>query len=232
MTQHWITYSVDTDTGRRRRGRGRWWWPWNWRWPRRNRPRVVRINRPRRANNDRRRKAPWLLLLLPLLLLLIPLSFFLINNSAEETVVSNPGGGSGGLDPSTGSTAGSTAGSGPANRNAPLSIDDPPGDNADNAGDAVLSIPNLPSIQLDGDMTFLDLGDLSCQQEQRYVLVSNGKAHTIKNLDDETMAAFYRSDMPINTVAMSAHADIAALETIAQRTGGAFTNLGNPPPSP
>ena len=219
MARHWITYSVDEDRRRRRRGRG-WRWPWSWRWPRRNSARVVRINRPRQANDGgRRRRWPWLLLLLPLLLLLLIGGYLLMDDSEEETVATNPGGGSGVLDPS----AGSGGGPGLAGSNAPVSIGGDPPDDTDRG--VVLSIPDAPSIRLKGDATFMDLGDISCDQEQRYVLVSDGEAHAIENLDDETMAALAQSDMPINTVAMGDGADATALETIASRTGGTFTQM-------
>lgn len=219
MARHWITYSVSEDRRRRRRG-WRWRWPWNWRWPRRNRARVVRINRPRPANDgERRRRWPWLLLLLPLLLLLIIGGYLLMDDSEEEAVATDTGGGSGSLDPS----AGSGSGPGIVGSGAPIDIGGDPSRNNDSG--VVLSIPDAPSIRLKGDATFMDLGDISCQQEQRYVLVSDGEAHAIENLDDETMALLAQSDVPINTVAMGDGADTTALETIASRTGGTFTQM-------
>ncbi|MCE2501902.1 MAG: hypothetical protein J4G13_13720 [Dehalococcoidia bacterium] len=219
MARHWITYSVGENRRRQRRGWGwRWRWPWSWRWPRRNRARVVRINRPRRTNDGERRRWPWLLLLLPLLLLLIIGGYLLVDDSEEETVA-DAGGGSGTLDPSAGSAGGpSLAGS-----NAAGGVGNDPA--ADDNGSVVLSIPDIPSIRLKSDATFMDLGDISCQQEQRYVLVSDGEAHAIDDLDDETMEVLARSDVPINTVAMGDGADTTALETIAARTGGTFTQM-------
>ena len=220
MARHWITYSVSEDRRRRRRGWGwRWRWPWNWPWPRRNRARVVRINRPRRTSDDeRRRRWPWLLLLLPLFLLLVIGGYLLMDDSEEETVATNPGGSSGALDPS----AGSGGGPGLAASGAGLAVGGDP--SADNDAGVTLSIPDAPSIRLKGDTTFMDLGDISCQQEQRFVLMSDGAAHAIENLDDKTMAVLAESDVPINTVAMGG-GDTTALETIAARTGGTFTKM-------
>ena len=219
MARHWITYSGGENRRRRRRGWGwRWRWPWSWSWPRRNRARVVRINRPRRTNDGERRRWPWLLLLLPLLLLLIIGGYLLMDDSEEETIAANPSG-SGSLDPS----AGSGGGPGLAGSNAPVGIGgDPPGDTDSGV---VLSIPDAPSIRLKDDATFMDLGDISCQQELRYVLVSDGEAHAIEDLDDETMKVLAQSDLPIDTVAMGDGADTTALETIAARTGGTFTRM-------
>ena len=221
MARHWISYSVDQDPRRRRRWRFRW--PWNWgRRPRYGRPHVVRIQPTRqrvRGDGERRRIWPWLLLLL-LLLLLLPLGFLLWD------------------DPEDSGSAEETGGSGQSAATAdPVPADPVPGGGATPVdtgpglalvptedGGMTVSVPDLPSLRLDGDATFMDLGDISCQQE-RYLLMSDGRVIPVDNLDDATVDALSESDVPIDTIALDPNADTRALQTIAARTGGTFTKV-------
>lgn len=217
MARHWISYSVDQDPRRRRR-RSRWRWPWQWgRGPRYGRPHVVRIQparqRARRDDGERRRIWPWLLLLLLLLLFLGLLVFLLFDDpersgSADQTNGGNQPDGapnlvSGGVVPPVGTALALTRA-------------------AD--GSTMVSVPDRPSFRLDGDAKVMDLGDGSCH-DQRYVLMTDGKAVPIENLDDATVDALAQSDVPIDTVALSDNVDTDVLRTIASRTGGTFTKM-------
>lgn len=213
MARHWISYSVDQDPRRRRR-RSRWQWG---RGPRYGRPHVVRIQptrqRARRDDGGRRRIWPWLLLLLLLLLFLGLLAFLLFDDpersgSAEQTNGGNQPDGaanlvSGGVVPPVGTALALTRA-------------------AD--GSTMVSVPDRPSFRLDGDAKVMDLGDGSCH-DQRYVLMTDGKAVPIDDLDDATVDALAQSDVPIDTVALSPGVDTGALQTIAARTGGTFTKM-------
>ena len=154
---------------------------------------------------ERRRIWPWLLLLLLLLLALLAgwLWYETSNDdgsSAPTRVADDPGTGTGG-----------PGGVG----NVPIAV----------GGDgSVLSIPDMPGVRLKGDTTFMDLGDIACRK-QRYVLMTDGQAHTIDNLDGKTVEALAKSDVPINTVALNGDSDTIALEAIAARTGGTFTKM-------
>lgn len=217
MARHWISYSVDQDP-RRRRGR-RWRWPWEWwsRGPRYGRPHVVRIQpaRQRVRYNDGERRSiwPWLLLLLLLLLFLGLLAFLLFDDpdqsgSAEQTSGGNQPGGTAGLVP------GGVV---------------PPIDSAlaltrADDGSTMVSVPDRPSLRLDDDAKVMDLGDGSCH-DQRYVLMTDGKAVPIDELDEATVEALAQSDVPIDTVALSPNVDTGALQIIAARTGGTFTRM-------
>ena len=216
MARHWISYSVDQDP-RRRRGR-RWRWPWEWwsRGPRYGRPHVVRIQPARqrvRDDGERRRIWPWLLLLLLLLLFLGLLAFLLFDDpeqsgSAEQTNGGNEPGGAAGLVP------GGVV---------------PPIDSAlaltrADDGSTMVSVPDRPSLRLGDDAKVMDLGDGSCH-DQRYVLMTDGKAVPIDELDEATVEALAQSDVPIDTVALSPNVDTGALQIIAARTGGTFTKM-------
>lgn len=215
MARHWISYSIDRDP-RRRRG-WQWRWPWEWfgRGPRYGRPHVVRIQptrqRVRSNDGERRRIWPWLLLLLLLLLFLGLLAFLLFDDpeqsgSAEQTNGAN--------QPSV----------------APVPVGGvPPIDSAlaltrADDGSAMVSMPDRPALRLGDDAKVMDLGDGSCH-DQRYVLMTDGKAVPIDDLDQATVDALARSDVPIDTVALSPNVDTDALRTIASRTGGTFTKM-------
>ncbi len=217
MARHWITYSADEDRRRRRRRLGwRWRWPWNWGRGGR-RVQAVRIDSGRRRDDgERRRIWPWLLLLL--LLLLVFLGGWLWYENRDENGNGTPATATG--SPETGD--GPDGGPARVGSGVPIGIGGNP--SGDRDGGVLLSIPDMPPVRLKGDTMFMDLGDISCQ-EQRYVLMSDGEAHAIDNLDDETVAALSQSEVPINTVALGADADTDALQAIAQRTGGAFTKM-------
>jgi len=218
MARHWISYSIDRDP-RRRRG-WQWRWPWDWgRGPRYGRPHVVRIQptRQRVRSNDgqRRRIWPWLLLLVLLLLFLFLglLAFLLFDDpdqsgSAEQTSGGNQPVGAAGLVP-----GGVVPPIDPA-----LALT-----RADD-GSTMVSVPDRPSLRLGDDAKVMDLGDGSCH-DQRYVLMTDGKAVPIDDLDQATVDALARSDVPIDTVALSPNVDTDALRTIASRTGGTFTKM-------
>lgn len=224
MARHWISYSVDRDPRRRRRRGWQWRWPWNWgRDPRYGRPHVVRIqpSRQRVRSNDgeRRRIWPWLLLLLLLLLLLGLLAWLLLeepqrsgsaphNNGADRTNGADQPGAAADLVPGGGV---------------------PPIDSAlalarADDGSTMVSVPNLPTLRLDDDAKVMDLGDGSCH-DHRYVLMTDGKAVPIDELDEATVEALAKSDVPIDTVALSPNVNTDALRTIASRTGGAFMKM-------
>ena len=214
MARHWISYSVDEDPRRRRRG-WRWRWPWQWRrGPRFGRPHVVRIQPTRqRARGDRRRLWPWLLLLLLLLLLLGLLAFFLFDDDDRSDSAERDNGGS---EPA--------ATGGPV----PVSVAPPEGaalalSRTDDGG-TMVSVPDRPELRLGDDAKVMDLGDGSCH-DHRYVLMTDGKAVPIEELDEATVEALAESDVPIDTVALSPDADTGALRTIASRTGGTFTKM-------
>ena len=216
MARHWISYSVDEDPRRRRRG---WRWPWNWgRGPRYGRPHVVRIQPTRqraRYNDDGERRSiwPWLLLLLLLLLFLGLVGLLLLDDpeesgSAEQTNGGNQPGGAADLVPGGVVPPVATA----------LALSRA----AD--GSTMVSLPDRPSFRLDGDAKVMDLGDGSCHA-QRYVLMTDGKAVPIDDLDPATVDALAQSDVPIDTVALSPNVDTGALQAIAARTGGTFTKM-------
>ena len=217
MARHWISYSVDRDPRRRRRG-WQWRWPWQWgRGPRYGRPHVVRIQptRQRVRSNDgqRRRIWPWLLLLLLLLLFLGLLAFLLFDEPERSDSAERVNGGSepaatGGLV-----TGGVAPPAGPA-----LALSSTDG------GGAMVSVPDRPALRLGDDAKVLDLGDGACH-DQRYVLMTDGKAVPIEELDEATVEALARSDVPIDTVALSPDVDTSALQTIASRTGGTFMKM-------
>ena len=169
-------------------------------------------DRPSRRNGERRSIWPWLLLLL-LLLILPTIVFFLLDDS-DKTADTDRVASTGDLDPSSG------PGGRPGLLSSAASIGVPGVD--PDIGRETIFIPDVPSLNLSGDTTFMDLGEGSCQEE-RYVLISDGKAHSIEQLDDETVEALARSEVPIDTVALDA--DTAALQTIAERTGGTFTRM-------
>ena len=219
MARHWISYSVDQDPRRRQRRGWRLRWPWDWgRGPRYGRPHVVRIQptRQRRVRYDdgeRRRIWPWLLLLLLILLLLGFLAFLLLDDpestgSADQT--------NGGSEP--GASADLVSGSVVPPVDAALAVT-----RADD-GSTMVSVPDRPALRLDDDAKVIDLGDASCH-DQRYVLMTDGKAVPIEELDQETVDALAQSDVPIDTVALSPDVDASALRTIASRTGGTFTRM-------
>ena len=211
MARHWISYSIDQDPRRRRR------WPWDWgRGPRYGRPHVVRVRPTRqriRDDGERRRIWPWLLLLLPLLLFLGILALFLLDDPersgrAERTNGGNPPGAaadlvSGGVVPPLDSALDLTR------------ADD---------GSAMVTVPDRSTLRLDEDAKFVDLGDSSCH-DRRYVLITDGKAVPIDELDQATVDALAQSDVPIDTVALGPGANTGALQTIASRTGGTFTKM-------
>ena len=219
MARHWISYSVDQDPRRRRRGWS-WRWPWEWgRGPRFGRPHVVRIQ-PRRQrvrydDDERRSIWPWLLLLLLLLLFLGLLALLLLDDtersgSAERTNGESQPGAVADTDPVPGGSV-------------------PPIDSAlaltrADDGSTMVSMPDRPTLRLDDNAKVMDLGDGSCH-DRRYVLMTDGKAVPIDDLDQATVDALARSDVPIDTVALSPNADTGALRTIASRTGGTFTKM-------
>lgn len=220
MALYWISYSSDDDPRRRRRpGRSwslRWLLPWNWF---RRGPRQPRASASpgRRARGGGERRSIWpLLLLLLLLLLLIPIGAYLLLDDSDETPGTNLTASAGELDPSSGPSG--VPGM-PLNG---VPSDDP--DGVPGSGGLALAIPDLSSLDISGDTTFMDLGGESCQEE-RYMLMTGGKLHGIERLDDETVAALARSDVPIDTIALDPDADTSALETIADRTGGTFTQM-------
>ena len=213
----WITYSDDGDPRRpalrERRRRWRWRWPWQWF---RHRPRTAAVDTRRRPQGGGRPRLWPLLLLLLLLLLLIPLLAFLLLDDSDDSTETDRTASTGSLDPSAAPFGGTGIPTGAA-----------PGINADiapGAGGATASVPDLPSLNIRGDSTVMDLGDLSCGAE-RYVLMSDGEVHMIEDLDDETVDALARSQAPIDTIALGADSDTAALEAIAERTGGTFTTM-------
>ena len=218
MARHWISYSVDQDQRRRRGRRWRLRWPWNWgRDDRYGRPTVVRAEPVRRGryrdDGERRSIWPWLLLLLLLLLFLGILGFLLFDDpdqsgSAERTGGSGEPAAPDGLVPM----------GGPPPDDSALDLSRAPG------GSIMVSVPDRPSFQLKDDATFMDLGDGSCH-DQRYVLMTDGKAVPIEDLDEATVDALSQSDVPINTVALSPGVDASALQAIASRTGGTFTKM-------
>ena len=216
MARHWISYSVDRDP-RRRRG-WRWRWPWQWgREPRYGRPHVVRIQPTRRrvrANDgERRRIWLWLLLLLLLLLLLGLLAWLLFDDPERSDSAERDNGGS---EP--------VATGGPV----PVGVAPPDGaalalSRADDGG-TMVSVPDRPALRLGDDAKVMDLGDGSCH-DQRYVLMTDGKAVPINDLDQATVDALAGSDVPIDTVALSPNVNTGALQAIASRTGGTFTKM-------
>ena len=213
MARHWISYSVDERPRRRRR-----WWRWRWPWrrgPRYGRPHLVRAQPTRqrvRRDGDRRSIWPWLLLLLFLLLFLGLLAFLLFDEPERSGSAERDNGGS---EPAA--TAGPVAGgvAPPAGPSLALS-------SADDG--AMVSAPDRPALRLGDDTKVLDLGDGSCH-DQRYVLMTDGKAIPIEELDEATVEALARSDVPIDTVALGPNVDTSALQTIASRTGGTFTKM-------
>ena len=222
MARHWISYSVDQDPRRRRRG-WQWRWPWEWfgRGPRYGRPHVVRIQptrqRVRSNDGERRRIWPWLLLLLLLLLFLGLLAFLLFDDpeqsaSAEQTSEQT----NGANQPS--------AAAPPAPVGGVPSVDAALALTRADDGSAMVSMPDRPTLRLDDGAKVMDLGDGSCH-DQRYVLVTDGRAVPIDDLDQATVDALARSDVPIDTVALSPNVDTDALRTIASRTGGTFTKM-------
>ena len=206
MARHFLAYDV-VDDRRRRRRRWRWpfRWPWNWDW---SWFRGGGTARPVRTTDygERRRIWPWLLLLL--LLLLALLAGWLWYEAANDDGGSAPAGVAGDRQTGAGAEPGDIGGG------ASLSV---------GAG-ASLGSPDVPSLRLRGDTTFMDLGDISCQ-EQRYVLMTDGKVHTMGELDDEAVATLVNSDVPVNTVALDGDANTDALQMIAQHTGGTFTKM-------
>lgn len=220
MARHWISYSIDEDPRRRRRV-WLWRWPWNWgRGPRYGRPQVVRIQPTRRRARDdgeRRKIWPWLLLLLLLLLLALLLGWLLLDEPEEPDRAERTSGGSqpgAATDLSPGSVAPPVA---PPIESAPVvsRTDD---------GDTMVTVPEQPPLKLDGDTRIMDLGDNSCHA-QRYVLMTDGKMIPIDDLDEATVDALARSDVPIDTIALSPNVDTGALQAIASRTGGTFTKM-------
>ena len=214
MARHWISYSVDEDPRRRRR-----WWRWRWPWrrgPRYGRPHLVRVQPTRqrvRGDGDRRSIWPWLLLLLLLLLFLGLLAFLLFDEPERSGSAERDNGGS-----ERAATGGPVAGgvAPPAGPALALSSTDD--------GGTMVSLPDRPALRLGDDAKVLDLGDGACH-DQRYVLMTDGKAVPIEELDEATVEALARSDVPIDTVALSPDADTSALQTIASRTGGTFTKM-------
>ena len=217
MARHWISYSVDRDPRRRRRG-WRWRWPWDWgRGPRYGRPHVVRIQptRQRVRSNDgqRRRIWPWVLLLLLLLLFLGLLAWLLLDDPERS-----------------GSAERTNVGTQPGVAADPVPVGSvPPIDSAlaltrADDGSTMVSVPDRPALRLDNDAKVMDLGDGSCH-DQRYVLMTDGKAVPINDLDQATVDALARSDVPIDTVALSPNVNTGALQAIASRTGGTFTKM-------
>lgn len=218
MARHWISYSVDQDPRRRRRRGWQWRWPWNWsRGPRYGRPHVVRIEPTRqraRYNDDERRSIwPWLLLLLLLLLFVGLLTLLLFDDpdrsgSAERT--------NGGNEPGTSADL------------APGGVVPPVGAalvlTRSDDGSTMVSLPDRPTLRLNDGAKVMDLGDGACL-DQRYVLMTDGQAVPIENLDEATVDVLARSDVPIDTVALSENVDTDALRTIASRTGGTFTKM-------
>ena len=220
MASRWISYSVDEDRRSRRDRRWRLRWPWNWgRGPGYGRPHVVR-DRPSRQrgrsrdDGERRSIWPWLLLLLLLLLFLGALVLFLLDDPEENGNAEQTGGTgepaapardlvAGGVVPPVGSALALTR------------ADD---------GSTMVSVPERPSLRLGEDAKVIDLGDGSCH-DQRYVLMTDGKAVPIEDLDEATVDALARSNVAIDTVALSPGADTSALRAIASRTGGTFTKM-------
>ena len=222
MASRWISYSVDEDRRSRRDRRWRLRWPWNWgRGPGYGRPHVVR-DRPSRQrgrsrdDGERRSIWPWLLLLLLLLLFLGALVLFLLDDPEENGNAEQTGG--------TGEPAAPAA---PADLVAGGVV--PPVGSAlaltrADDGSTMVSVPERPSLRLGEDAKVIDLGDGSCH-DQRYVLMTDGKAVPIEDLDEATVDALARSNVAIDTVALSPGADTSALRAIASRTGGTFTKM-------
>lgn len=213
MARHWISYTVDEDPRRGRRG---WRWPWQWgRGPRYGRPHVVQIQPRRervREDGERRRIWPWLLLLL--LLLLVGLLVFLLFDDPERSDDAERN--NGGND--TGGPGGSVSG-GVVPAAGPALALSRTGD-----GRTMISMPDRPTLRLGDDAKVIDLGDSSCH-DHRYVLMTDGKAVAIDDLDQATVDALARSDVPISTVALGPDANTGALRAIASRTGGTFTEM-------
>jgi len=217
MARHWISYSVDRDPRRRRQG-WQWRWPWNWgRGPRYGRPHVVHIQptrqRVRSNDGERRRIWPWLLLLLLLLLLLGLLAWLLLDEPQRSGSAGRTNGGS-----QPGAAADLVPGGGVPPIDSALALT-----RADDGG-TMVSVPDRPTLRLGDDAKVLDLGDGDCH-DQRYVLMTDGKAVPIEELDEATVEALARSDVPIDTVALSPDVGTSALRTIASRTGGTFMKM-------
>ena len=222
MARHWISYSVDRDP-RRRRG-WQWRWPWNWgRGPRYGRPHVVRIQptRQRVHSNDgeRRRIWPWLLLLLLILLLLGLLAWLLLDEPQRSGSAERDNG----ADRTNGADQpGAAADLVPGGVVTP--IDSALALTRADDGSTMVSVPDRPTLRLDDNAKVMDLGDGSCH-DHRYVLMTDGKAVPIDDLDQATVDALARSDVPIDTVALSPNVNTGALQAIASRTGGAFMKM-------
>ncbi len=220
MAQYWISYSSDDDPKRRRRPererRWRWLWPWQWfrRGPRDPRP-VGGTRRRSRGGGERRSIWPLLLLLL-LLLLLMPIGAYFLLDESDDSDETERVASTGNLDPSSAPLGGSGIPTGAV----------PAADSGivPDAGDVGASAPDLPSFDIRGDTTFMDLGDISCDAE-RYVLMTDGKVHMIEDLDTETVDALARSETPIDTVSLDGGGDTTALQAIAKSTGGTFTRM-------
>lgn len=216
MARHWISYSVDQDPRRRRRG-WQWRWPWNWgRGPRYGRPQVVRIQPARRRVRDdggRRKIWPWLLLLLLLLLFALLLGWFLLDEPEESDRAERTRG-----ESQPGAAADLVPGGGVPPIDSALAL------TRSDDGSTMVSVPDRPTLRLDDNAKVMDLGDGSCH-DQRYVLMTDGKVIPIDDLDEATIDALARSDVPIDTVALSPNVDTGALQTIASRTGGTFTKM-------
>ena len=156
---------------------------------------------------------PWLLLLLLLLLFALVLGLLLLDdpnesNSAEQTNGSNEPGAAVDLVP---------GGAAPP-------VDTPLAVTRADDGSTMVTVPDRPSFRLDDDARVMDLGDTSCH-DQRYVLMTDDRAVPIDDLDDATVDALARSDVPIDTVALSSGVNTDALQAIAARTGGTFTQM-------
>ena len=219
MTLYWISYSSDDDPRRPgRRGR-RWRWRWPWQWfrfgPRQPRSVAAPDRRRSRGGGERRSIWPLLLLLLLLLLILGTVAYFLLDDSDEEAETERTAS-TGNLDPPSGPVGV------PGLPSAGITVGDPDGVPGD--GQLSASAPDLSSLNISGDTTFMDLGGESCQEE-RYVLMTDGRMHTIDQLDDETVEALTQSEVPIDTISLDGGGDTTALQTIAKRTGGTFTMM-------
>ena len=215
MARYWISYSSDDDPRRRRpQGRERRWrWPWQWFRFGPRQPRPARVASGSRARGGGTRRSIWPLLLLLLLLLLIlgTIAYFLLDDSDDEAETDRTAS-TGNLDPP----------SGPVGVPGLPSAGIPAGDPG--VGPLSVALPDFSSLDINGDTTFMDLGGESCQEE-RYMLMTDGKLHTIERLDDETVEFLARSDVPVDTIALDPDADATALRTIANETGGTFTQM-------